>query len=41
MRNCLDSINPFQSSVAFHMETSYLQSNDWFPHEMQHRAETG
>ena len=24
MRNCLDSINPFQPSVAFHMETSYL-----------------
>ena len=35
MRN---SINRFQLSVAFHIETSYLilYANDWFLYEMQY-----
>ena len=36
--------NPFQSSVAFHIETIYLicySSNDWFLYKMQQWAEMG
>ena len=29
------NINPFQPSVAFHIEK---QSDDWFPQEMQNRT---
>ena len=39
-----NGISPFQSNVAFHVETSHLicignfhsKSNDWFLHEIQH-----
>ena len=35
IRSCF---NPFQLSVEFHIETTYLQSkiNDWFLYEMQY-----
>ena len=38
-------VNPFQSSIAFHIETSHLfcsaKINDWFLYETQHWAEMG
>ena len=33
--------NPFQPSVAFHIETSHLKINWLFLYEMQHWAEMG
>ena len=36
--------NPFQSSIAFNIETSYLicfPKHDWIPYEMKHGAKVG